>query len=382
MNQHDLLKAIGEVSEDAVQKYALPKSRNSDAAPDDDEKDIVMEKNEKRRIHFSRAGIAAAVALVLGLNAAIIYAVHRMKQDVTTVTPGASIEQEIEEQTVSANEEIDEKDRRVFLPDVKDWDFETAKQTILGLNLYVDKRNAFSDTVPAGRVIATDPEGPAELKPESYVRVTVSLGPNIPTPPVPNFVGMTFEDAKIAADGIGIVLELAEGSEKELPIIYQNVKAGTEVQNGEVVTVATDPDAKSQKSFLNLTFTIPDGVTGVYRVRMENENGETEAISSNVDAEKSPCINLIFSGEGTVEYKAILVNDKTGAESTIGSYLVYFDGKPDAGSDAQPEIETVTDSDIIRAFEEVGTKADVPDPQTDEDSAEQQTDEESSEPQT
>ena len=382
MNQHDLLKAIGEVSEDAVQKYALPKSRNSDAAPDDDEKDIVMEKNEKRRIHFSRAGIAAAVALVLGLNAAIIYAVHRMKQDVTTVTPGASIEQEIEEQTVSAYEEIDEKDRSVFLPDVKDWDFETAKQTILGLNLYVDKRNAYSDTVPAGRVIGTDPEGPAEMKPESYVRVTVSLGPNNPTPPVPNFVGMTFEEAKIAADGIGIVLELAEGSEKELPIIYQNVKAGTEVQTGEVVTVVTDPDAKSQKSFLNLTFTIPDGVTGVYHVRMENENGETEAISSNVDAEKSPCINLIFSGEGTVEYKAILVNDKTGAESTIGSYLVYFDGKPDAGSDAQPEIETVTDSDIIRAFEEVGTKADAPDPQTDEDSAEQQTDEESSEPQT
>ena len=382
MNQHDLLKAIGEVSEDAVQKYALPKSRNSDAAPDDDEKDIVMEKNEKRRIHFSRAGIAAAVALVLGLNAAIIYAVHRMKQDVTTVTPGASIEQEIEEQTVSAYEEIDEKDRSVFLPDVKDWDFETAKQTILGLNLYVDKRNAFSDTVPAGRVIGTDPEGPAEMKPKSYVRVTVSLGPNIPAVPVPDFVGMTFEEAKIAADGIGIVLELAEGSEKELPIIYQNVKAGTEVQDGEVVTVVTDPDAESRKSFLNLTFTIPDGVTGVYRVRMENENGETEAISSNVDAEKSPCINLFFSGEGTVEYKAILVNDKTGAESTIGSYLVYFDGKPDAGSDAQPEIETVTDSDIIRAFEEVGTKADAPEPQTDEDSAEQQTDEESSEPQT
>ena len=382
MNQHDLLKAIGEVSEDAVQKYALPKSRNSDAAPDDDEKDIVMEKNEKRRIHFSRAGIAAAVALVLGLNAAIIYAVHRMKQDVTTVTPGASIEQEIEEQTVSAYEEIDEKDRSVFLPDVKDWDFETAKQTILGLNLYVDKRNAYSDTVPAGRVIGTDPEGPAEMKPKSYVRVTVSLGPNIPAVPVPDFVGMTFEEAKIAADGIGIVLELAEGSEKELPIIYQNVKAGTEVQDGEVVTVVTDPDAESRKSFLNLTFTIPDGVTGVYRVRMENENGETEAISSNVDAEKSPCINLFFSGEGTVEYKAILVNDKTGAESTIGSYLVYFDGKPDAGSDAQPEIETVTDSDIIRAFEEVGTKADAPEPQTDEDSAEQQTDEESSEPQT
>lgn len=368
MNQHDLLNAIGEVSEDAVRKYALPEGSHSDAAPDEDREDvIIMERNETRRFRWSKAGIAAAVALCLGLNAAIFYAVHRMKQDATTVNPGASISQDIEEQTTSVPEEIDEKDRRVLLPDVRDWDFETAKQMILGLNLYVDKRNAYSDTVPEGKVIVTDPEGPNEVKPGSYVRVTVSLGKVSEIVPVPDFAGMTFEEAKNLADGLGIAVELADGSVEDLPIIYQNVKAGTEIQTGEVVTVATDPDAISQKSFLNLTFTFPEGVTGVYHVRMEDENGETAAISSNVDAEKSPGINLIFSGEGTVEYKAILVNDKTGAESTIGSYLVYFDGKPDAESGAQPEIESVTEGDIFRAFEEVDAK---PVPPEDEGSAE------------
>ncbi|MCQ2408499.1 MAG: PASTA domain-containing protein [Oscillospiraceae bacterium] len=196
MNQHDLLKAIGEVSEDAVQKYALLKSKNSDAAPDDDDKEFVMEKNKSHRIYFSRAGIAAAAALVLGLNTAFIYAVHRMKQD-TVMTPGASIEQEIEVQTTSASEETDTNDHCVLLPDVTNWEFETAKSTLLGLGLYVDQRTSYSDTVRAGRVISIHPEAPAEVKPNSYVRVTVSLGPPPSADTDPDLAGMTSDEISV-----------------------------------------------------------------------------------------------------------------------------------------------------------------------------------------
>lgn len=104
-------------------------------------------------------------------------------------------------------------ERSVMVPDVTGWDFETAKSTLLGLGLYVDKRTAFSNAVPEGKVIEVsvnaqrvDGQG-ISVDAGSYVKVVVSLGINPETVPVSNFTLMQFSAAKEAAETLGFIVE-------------------------------------------------------------------------------------------------------------------------------------------------------------------------------
>ena len=96
--------------------------------------------------------------------------------------------------------------RKVLLPDVTDWEFETAKSTIVGLGLLIDKRSSYDQTVEKGKGISTDPKGPMEVEPGTYVRVTVSLGKNKETVPVPNFINMKWDLAKTTAESMKLTL--------------------------------------------------------------------------------------------------------------------------------------------------------------------------------
>lgn len=72
----------------------------------------------------------------------------------------------------------------VTVPYVVGQDFETAKNELLFLGLYIDKRSAYDDDFPAGTVIKETvddkdvPEEGMEAAAGSYVIVTVSLGKN------------------------------------------------------------------------------------------------------------------------------------------------------------------------------------------------------------
>ena len=59
-----------------------------------------------------------------------------------------------------------------------------ARQTLSGQGLVVAKKTAYSDTVPQGEVISTDPPANTQVAPNSKVTITVSLGqqPNNPPP--------------------------------------------------------------------------------------------------------------------------------------------------------------------------------------------------------
>ncbi len=96
MKEHDILDALGQVSEETVSKYALSKSEPLKAAG---KEHITMSKspdNKKKSVRVNPIGIAAAVALCIGLNAAVIYGVSRMKQDADggLSSPAAQISEE------------------------------------------------------------------------------------------------------------------------------------------------------------------------------------------------------------------------------------------------------------------------------------------------
>ena len=102
MNELFLMKAIGDIPDDLVKCYFDESTASTHAAMSSDslnrnaadrvgaaqeskmpQKKIVMKKNQARKesssIHFSRAGIAAVVAVCIGLNAALIYGIGRLK---------------------------------------------------------------------------------------------------------------------------------------------------------------------------------------------------------------------------------------------------------------------------------------------------------------
>ncbi|MBR3043516.1 MAG: PASTA domain-containing protein [Oscillospiraceae bacterium] len=398
MKEHDLLDAVGQVSDETVEKYALPDAKTLGTADtsEDFAGSITQTKKKPFRIYMGAA--AAAVALCLGLNVAIFYGIHKMKSDTDSgITPGTQISSAEESgeyktpnligmdyeeamlmygdvlQIVCESEEYSDYDvgkiftqdvmpgeplkkgdtvhvrvsigpKKVLMPDVTDWEFETAKSTIVGLGLYIDKRNAYDPEVEKGKVISTDPEGPIEVEPGSYIRVTVSLGKNGGGMAVPNFSNMQWDNAKSIAEALKIIV-----SKKEVPdaapagtVLSQNVQPGEEVsENTEIELTVSSGEAVANA--VRITFNIPADITGKYHIGLYAD-GAAAAIGGQFDPEAAAGVTMVVvEGEGTAEYQAKLFNDENGKEAVLGTYRVDFGN----------QFYEPLSEDIAKAFAEV-----------------------------
>ena len=514
MKEHDLLDAVGQVSDETVQKYALPDAKTlgtADAPEDTAESPITQTKKKPFRIHMGAA--AAAVALCLGLNVAIFYGIHKMRQDSagvspgSQVTPGSQVSQVYEEpdkpymyvfeadsdelgirlrnpteedfefnpefavmdgdqiipvsfrtyqvepllaakQTdlyfftyeplengtywfVNRNEDgsvsdsfdpvefqipsrIEPKEvvaveiseipdligisyedavqmygsalqieceseeysryeagrifdqdpapgtplsegntlrvrvsigpKKVLMPDVTNWDYETAKSTIVGLGLYVDNRSVYDSEVEKGKVISTDPVGPIEVEPGSYIRVTVSLGKNGGGIPVPNFSNMQWDNAQSIAEALKLIV-----SKKEIPdaapagtVLNQNVQPNEVVSEGTEIELTVSSGKKKDQQ-VRIFFSIPENAKGLFHIVLyEGDIAKAVGQQFNVDY-AAGVTSLVLEGNETIDVVAYLINDDNGKEAEIGRYKIDFENR---------SYETIS-SDPAAAFEKV-----------------------------
>ena len=235
--------------------------------------------------------------------------------------------------------------KKVQLPDVKEWPYEQAKNEILRLGLFVDKRSAYDDTVPEGSVISTDPAGPVELEPNSYVRVTVSLGKNKDVVAVPNFIGMEWDLAQTTAQGMKLVLAKKEVDDPspEGTVLNQNVRVGEEVSEETVIELTVSSGKKKDQS-VRVSFSIPANTSGLFHIQLY-EGGVAKVIGSSFNPEYAAgSTSLMVEGKDTTDMLAVLVNDNTGKTANIGTYHIDFN----AGTASQ------VSGDITAAFQEVG----------------------------
>ncbi|MBP0988253.1 MAG: PASTA domain-containing protein, partial [Oscillospiraceae bacterium] len=233
--------------------------------------------------------------------------------------------------------------KKVLMPDVTDWEFETAKSTIIGLGLYADKRSAYSSEVEKGRVISTDPEGPVEIEPGSYVRVTVSLGKNPDTVPVPNFVNMDWDMAKNIADSLNLELVKKEVDDEAAAgtVLNQNVQPGDEVSEHSLIELTVSSDQKQEA--VRMSFNIPAGAAGKYHIGLY-EGGVAKAVGGLFEPEYAAGVTAVtIEGNETTDVVAVLYNDENGKEAAIGTYRLVFDKK---------SYETLSE-DIAGAFKTV-----------------------------
>jgi len=113
---------------------------------------------------------------------------------------------------------------------------EEATQQLQTLGLVVAPEEAFSDTVPAGRIIAQTPEGGAAGHRTDTVTLQVSKGPE--TVAMPNLTGKQYAEAAAALEAIGLKAERRNvlgglfGTVRD-----QSVPADQQVAKGSTITL-------------------------------------------------------------------------------------------------------------------------------------------------
>ncbi len=124
------------------------------------------------------------------------------------------------------------------VPDVAGQEAAAAKASIEQLGLkYKEAKGAYSDTVPEGVVISTNPKVGTELKPGDTVTVTLSKGRAPIT--VPNLVGLNINDARAQLQKAGLTaLERTKDSDQPADqVLAQTPKAGTGVEKNAEITL-------------------------------------------------------------------------------------------------------------------------------------------------
>lgn len=231
----------------------------------------------------------------------------------------------------------------ITLPDLNNRTYDEAKRLIQEAGLFVDKRNAYSDEIPEGHVISTDPENLGTLSPGTSVRVTVSLGPSSIIIPVPNFTGMNWEVAKTMADGMGLILgkNAVPSSEPEGTVLAQSIEVGTEVAEDTVIDLdvsSGDERTEFQIRQVRITFPVPAGADGLFHIGLYKD-GECVVAGTSFNPEYAAGVTSVtVQVEADTDLTAYLVNDKTDAKAEIGTcHLDAADGSFSFGEEVNME---------------------------------------------
>ena len=127
----------------------------------------------------------------------------------------------------------------VIVPDVTGKALEAATKAIMDLNLKVEIKKDYSDTVPAGNIISQFPEGGEKTPEQSTVLITVSQGVAENLVKVPNVLGKDNDDAVILLTEAGLtvnpVAPVYDNIFPEGQICYQSLEGDTEVPKGTAI---------------------------------------------------------------------------------------------------------------------------------------------------
>jgi eukaryotic-like serine/threonine-protein kinase len=123
----------------------------------------------------------------------------------------------------------------VAVPDTSGKSYDAAVAALQAKRFSATRVDDFSETVPAGNVVGTDPPAGQLAPRDSQVAVHVSKGPQPVA--VPDVVNMSVEQASQALQASGLVADVQNFAPGR-PVKSQNPPAGTQVNRGSKVTLA------------------------------------------------------------------------------------------------------------------------------------------------
>ena len=122
----------------------------------------------------------------------------------------------------------------VAVPSVASQSFSAASQTLQAKGFSAVAQDAYSNTVPAGEAIGTNPSAGTLAPYGSQIAVEISQGPQPVA--VPNVVGQSVEAASEALSAVGLVPDVQNYGPGK-PVVSESPAAGTMVQQGSSVTL-------------------------------------------------------------------------------------------------------------------------------------------------
>lgn len=114
--------------------------------------------------------------------------------------------------------------------------YDEAAAVISDAQLTPVRAEGFSDTVPEGEVISTDPGADATVPRDSEVRIIVSLGPELVE--VPNVSGLSVTEATSELEAAGFEVQGVSGSPSQ-PVARTDPSAGSMVERGTGISLIT-----------------------------------------------------------------------------------------------------------------------------------------------
>jgi serine/threonine-protein kinase len=134
---------------------------------------------------------------------------------------------------------------RYELPDYNGDTYDQAYADLITLKVVVTRKDVYSDTMPAGRVISTDPAAGATVAPREAVTINVSKGKS--PHPMPDLSGQEANAAKAVLDamklGLVVGFNYVDSDKPANTVIDQNPAAGTGLDQGAkvILTVSKGP---------------------------------------------------------------------------------------------------------------------------------------------
>ena len=144
--------------------------------------------------------------------------------------------------------------RVVYMPDVTGQDRTEAVRALnnLSMNLKItDGASEYSDTVPAGAVIRTEPEANTQLEVGQSVVLYLSLGIEIKDGSMPDVTGQTLKDAKKTLDSQELDLQYTELEEfsSDVPkgsVVRTEPAAGEPLKTGDSIKLIVSKSVKQR----------------------------------------------------------------------------------------------------------------------------------------
>lgn len=148
----------------------------------------------------------------------------------------------------------------ISVPDVVTLDSETAYMKLRDEGLKYTIMESYHDEVPLGSIIYTEPAAGSQVPAGTNISVYVSLGKENNVTPVPNVVGMKFEDAENLIESYNLKVGGKSYEESDLPrgtVLYQDPEENDQISEGGYINLILS-QGSDKPIKLRMTIDLPD----------------------------------------------------------------------------------------------------------------------------
>ncbi len=236
--------------------------------------------------------------------------------------------------------------KMVKVPDVVNFEYSVAEQTLKNEGLLVEKKFQYDDDVAQGVVIKSEPTAKEEIAPGSKVVLYISQGKYDVIVKVPDLKGQTLDAAKALIESKGLTwkVEYQNSNEAEGIVLDQNTQPNTEVESGTEVVIYVSNGIPPTSS-VSVKFTLPSNASGTFTFQIYLDGSLSQERSGIVASATDGSVTIAIEGTGTQLVTVMLKNEANDKTSEYGRYNINFD-------DPSQEPEIIS-SKILQAFTDV-----------------------------